>query len=169
MIAPRAPELVAQAVAAVRAIGRRTVIAGGWAELDRHIKAADDVLIVGNVPHSLIFPKVAAAVHHGGAGTTTAAARAGVPQILLPHILDQYYWAHRVEALGLGPRALPVERVTTDVLSDRISRAVNDPLIRERVNRLAPAVAARNGVTSGVEHIEALERPAQTEIARGRH
>lgn len=156
MIAPRAAELVAKAVAAVRAIGRGAVIAGGWAALDQHIQEADDVLIVDNVPHSLIFPKVAAAVHHGGAGTTTAAARAGVPQVLLPHILDQYYWAHRVELLGLGPRALPVEQVTADMLSDRISRAVNDPSIRERVNRLAPAIAARNGVITGVEHLEAL-------------
>jgi vancomycin aglycone glucosyltransferase len=154
MVAPRAPELVAQAVAAVRAIGRRAVIAGGWASLDRHITAADDVLTVDNVPHSLIFPRVAAAVHHGGAGTTTAAARAGVPQVLLPHILDQYYWAHRVEALGLGPPALPIERVTAEELCDRISRAVSDPSIRERVNRLAPAVAARNGVTSAVDYLE---------------
>jgi vancomycin aglycone glucosyltransferase len=159
MIAPRVAELVAQAVAAVRAVGRGAIIAGGWASLDRHIREADDVLTVDNVPHSLIFPRVAAAVHHGGAGTTTAAARAGVPQVLLPHILDQYYWAHRVEALGLGPRALPVERVTADKLCDRISRAVNDPLIREWVNRLAPAVAARNGVTAAVEHLEAL-RPS---------
>jgi vancomycin aglycone glucosyltransferase len=156
MVAPRVAELVAQAVAAVRAVGTRAVIAGGWASLDRHIREADDVLTVDNVPHSLIFPRVAAAVHHGGAGTTTAAARAGVPQVLLPHILDQYYWAHRVEVLGLGPPALPVERVTADELGDRISRAVSDPLIRERVNRLASSVAARNGVTAAVEHLEAL-------------
>jgi vancomycin aglycone glucosyltransferase len=156
MIAPRAPELVAQAVAAVRAIGRRAVIAGGWAALEAHIQEADDVITVDNVPHSLIFPKVAAAVHHGGAGTTTAAARAGVPQILLPHILDQYYWAHRVEVLGLGPPALPIERVTVELLCDRMSRGVNDPFIQERVNRLAPLVRARNGVTAAVEMVEAL-------------
>jgi UDP:flavonoid glycosyltransferase YjiC (YdhE family) len=147
---------MAQAVAAVRAVGRRAVIAGGWAGLDRHIMEADDVLTLDSVPHSLIFPKVAAAIHHGGAGTTTAAARAGVPQVLLPHILDQYYWAHRVEILGLGPPALSVERVTVRVLAGRISRAVNDPKIREEVGRLAPAVAARNGVTAAVEHLEAL-------------
>jgi vancomycin aglycone glucosyltransferase len=157
MIAPRAPELVAQAVAAVRAVGRRAVIAGGWAALERHIKEADDVITVDNVPHSLIFPKVAAAVHHGGAGTTTAAARAGVPQVLLPHILDQYYWADRIEVMKLGPRALSVEKVTTEVLTDRISVAVNDPSIRERVNRLAPLVAARNGVTAAAEYLEALQ------------
>ena len=156
MIAPRAPELVAQAVAAVRAIGRRAVIAGGWAALEAHIQEADDVITVDNVPHALIFPKVAAAVHHGGAGTTTAAARAGVPQILLPHILDQYYWAHRVEVLGLGPPAVPVERVTVELLRDRMSRGVNDPDIQDRVKRLAPLVRARNGVAAAVEKIEAL-------------
>jgi vancomycin aglycone glucosyltransferase len=156
MIAPRAPELVAQALAAVRAIGRRAVIAGGWAALEAHIQEADDVITVDNVPHSLIFPKVAAAVHHGGAGTTTAAARAGVPQILLPHILDQYYWAHRVEVLGLGPPALPIERVTVELLCDRMSRGVNDPFIQERVKRLAPLVTARNGVAAAVEKIETL-------------
>jgi vancomycin aglycone glucosyltransferase len=156
MIAPRAPELVAQAVAAVRALRRRAVIAGGWAALDRHIREADDVLIVDSIPHSLIFPKVAAVVHHGGAGTTTAVARAGAPQVLLPHILDQFYWAHRVEALGLGPRALPLEMVTVNALCERISLAVDNPLIRERVNKLAPAIAVRNGVATAVEYLEAL-------------
>jgi UDP:flavonoid glycosyltransferase YjiC (YdhE family) len=156
MIAPRAPKLVGQAVAAVRAVGRRVVIAGGWAALEAHVQEADDLIVIDNVPHSLIFSRVAAAVHHGGAGTTTAVARAGIPQVLLPHILDQYYWAHRVEVLGLGPPALPIERVTTDALCERIGRAVNDPMILERVNRLAPLVAARNGVAAAVEKIEAL-------------
>jgi vancomycin aglycone glucosyltransferase len=156
MVAPRAPELVIQAVAAVRATGRRALIAGGWAVLEAHIDEADDVLTVDKMPHSLIFPKVAAAVHHGGAGTTTAVARAGIPQVLLPHILDQYYWAHRVKTLGLGPPALPIDRVTVEVLRDRISRALNDPLILERAARLGPAVAARNGVTAAVEILEAL-------------
>jgi vancomycin aglycone glucosyltransferase len=156
MVAPRADELVVQAIAAVRAAGRRAVIAGGWAALETHVKEARDLLIVDNVPHSLIFPKVAAAVHHGGAGTTTAAARAGIPQVLLPHILDQYYWAHRVKVLGLGPPGLPISRVTVEVLRDRISRALNDPSIRDRVNTLGPAIAARNGVSAAVEEIEAL-------------
>jgi UDP:flavonoid glycosyltransferase YjiC (YdhE family) len=58
--------------------------------------------------------------------------------------------------LGLGPPALPIERVTVELLRDRISRGVNDPLIRERVGRLAPLVAARNGVYRAVETIEGL-------------
>ena len=103
-------------------------------------------------------------VHHGGAGTTTAAARAGVPQVILPHVLDQYYWGHRIEQLGLGPRALPAELVTADILTDRIATAIEDWSIHERTRALGPAIAARNGVGEAIEH---LERIARREIGGG--
>lgn len=162
MVARRLPELAAHAAAAARALGRRLLLAGGWAALDRHMIAedagdpGDDVLLVDAVPHAAVLPRVAAAVHHGGAGTTTAAARAGVPQVILPHILDQYYWAHRVERLGLGPRALPVDLVTADVLTERLDAALNDPRIRRRAAEAAPPIAARNGVDAAVDHLERI-------------
>jgi len=109
------------------------------------------------VPHGVVFPRVAAVIHHGGAGTTTAAARAGVPQVILPHLLDQYYWARRVEQLRLGPRALAVDLVTADILADRIATALEDWTIRDRTRALAPAIAARNGVDAAVDHLERLE------------
>jgi vancomycin aglycone glucosyltransferase len=158
MVTSHAPHLAIHAVAAARAAGRRTVIAGGWASLGEHLARADDVLVVDSAPHVALFPRVAAVVHHGGAGTTTAAARAGVPQVVLPHILDQYYWAHRVETLGLGPRAIPVQRVTARALGHRVQSAVNDPAFLERALRLAPAIAARNGADAAVEHLEHIAR-----------
>jgi UDP:flavonoid glycosyltransferase YjiC (YdhE family) len=108
------------------------------------------------MPHDLVFPRVGAVVHHAGAGTTTAAARAGVPQVALPHILDQYYWAHRIEMLGLGPRSIPVELVTADILSDRIDAAIGDPRIRQRAAELGRLVSARNGAGDAVDHLERL-------------
>jgi vancomycin aglycone glucosyltransferase len=95
-------------------------------------------------------------VHHGGAGTTTAAASAGVPQVILPHLLDQFYWAHRVERLGLGPRGLPVSLITADILSDRLDIALNDAGIRKRAEALGLTVAARNGANDVVAHLERL-------------
>lgn len=156
MVAKRSLELAAHAVAAARALGRGLILAGGWAALDRHVIDAGDVLTVSEVPHRAVFPRVAAVVHHGGAGTTTAAARAGVPQVILPHLLDQYYWAHRVERLGLGPRGMAVELVTADILTDRISTALEDWTIRERARALAPAIAARNGVDAAIDHLEEI-------------
>ncbi len=154
MVAKRVPDLAAHAIAAARALGRGAIIAGGWAGLDRHATSADDVLAVHTVPHGAVFPRVAAIVHHGGAGTTTAAARAGVPQVILPHILDQYYWANRIDRLGLGPRALPVDLITADILADRVDTALNDAGMRRRAAMLGPVVAARNGAPDAVDIIE---------------
>ena len=156
MVSHRAAVLSAHAVDAARAVGCRLILVGGWAGLDRFVTDADDVLAVRAVSHEAVLPRVALAVHHGGAGTTTAAARAGVPQVILPHILDQFYWAHRIERLGLGPRALSVDLITADILTDRIDAALNDAGIRKRAAALGPVIAARNGVVTAVDHLERL-------------
>jgi hypothetical protein len=122
-------------IAESRAVGRGALIACGWA---------------------LVLPRVAAAIHHGGAGTTTAVAGAGVPQVVLPHVLDQYYWARRLERLGLGPRALPVDLVTADVLTERLDRALNDREIRDRAEAFGRMIASRSGVADATDYLEQL-------------
>ena len=98
----RAPEDAARvAVEAIRAQGRRVVIGHGWAELAL-VDDRDDCLAVGEVNHHALFARCAAVVHHGGAGTTTTAARAGTPQVVVPQLVDQPYWASRVAELGIG-------------------------------------------------------------------
>jgi vancomycin aglycone glucosyltransferase len=98
----RAPEDVARvAIEAVRAQGRRVVIGRGWADLAL-IDDADDCFVVGEVNHQALFGRMAAVVHHGGAGTTTTATRAGAPHVVVPQIVDQPYWADRVAELGIG-------------------------------------------------------------------
>ncbi|MEU6554441.1 glycosyltransferase [Streptomyces sp. NPDC046915] len=93
---------VAQAaIEAVRAQGRRALVSGGWADLAL-IDDQDDCFAVGEVNHHALFRRVAAVVHHGGAGTTTTAALAGAPQVVVPQIADQPYWAGRVAELGIG-------------------------------------------------------------------
>jgi vancomycin aglycone glucosyltransferase len=86
---------------AVRARGRRVLLARGWAGLAGP-DAGDDCFVAGEVSHRALFGRVAAVVHHGGAGTTTAAALAGAPQVVVPQIADQPHWAARVAELGIG-------------------------------------------------------------------
>ncbi|GHH45074.1 glycosyl transferase [Lentzea cavernae] len=101
-MAMHASKDVAQvAVDAIRAQGRRVLLAAGWAGLAQ-VDDSDDCLVVGEVNQQALFRRVAAVVHHGGAGTTTTAARAGVPQVVVPQIVDQPFWAHRVAELGIG-------------------------------------------------------------------
>lgn len=157
MASGHARTLAGHAVDAARAVGCRLILAGGWAHLDRFApEHDDDVIAVPSVSHAAVLPRVALAVHHGGAGTTTAVARAGVPQVIVPHVLDQFYWARRITQLGLGPAALPVELVTADVLTARVDIALNDRRIRERAAALGRAIAPRNGVGAAVDHLERL-------------
>jgi vancomycin aglycone glucosyltransferase len=95
-------EDVAQvAVEAIRAHGRRAVLARGWADLAL-IDDQDDCFVVGEVNHQVLFGRTAAVVHHGGQGTTTTATRSGTPQVVVPQAADQPYWASRVAGLGIG-------------------------------------------------------------------
>jgi vancomycin aglycone glucosyltransferase len=101
-------------VDAARAVGRRAIVLRGWGELD-----APNCLTITEANFRTLFPRVAAVVHHGGAGTTTAAARARVPQVVVPHRYDQHYFAERVTTLGIG---------TTGDLTDALERAL-DPAV----------------------------------------
>jgi vancomycin aglycone glucosyltransferase len=89
------------AVDAIRAQGRRVLVSRGWADLAL-VDDQDDCFAVGEANHQALFTRVAAVIHHGGAGTTTTAARAGAPQVVVPQLADQPYWAGRVTDLGIG-------------------------------------------------------------------
>ncbi|MCA2181145.1 glycosyltransferase [Nonomuraea glycinis] len=120
-----APEGVTQAmIESARAHGRRVIVSRGWAGLSPD-EDAPDCLSIGDVNHQALFTQVAAVVHHGGAGTTTTAARAGAPQVIIPQAYDQYYWAQRVDRLGIGtehPQVTPTAGSLATAL-DRVLRA----------------------------------------------
>jgi vancomycin aglycone glucosyltransferase len=97
----QAEEVARAVVEAVRAQGRRVLLGTGWADLTL-IDDQDDCLAVGEVNQQALFGRVAAVVHHGGAGTTTTTARAGAPQVVVPQVADQLYWAARVAEEGIG-------------------------------------------------------------------
>jgi vancomycin aglycone glucosyltransferase len=121
---------------AVARAGVRAVISEGWAGLGG-IALPSDVMRIGPVDHASLFQRVAAVIHHGGAGTTTMAARAGAPQILVPHVLDQFHWSRRVEKLGLGPPALPRRRLTPAKLAAAIRSVLDNEIVTERAAEIA--------------------------------
>jgi vancomycin aglycone glucosyltransferase len=119
----------------------RAVISRGWAGLGEG-SLPEGVFIAGTVSHASLFPRCALVVHHGGAGTTTSAARAGVPQLVVPHLLDQFYWAGRVHALGLGPPALRRRKLSPEALAERIGAVTDNDLLYERAQALGSRLAA---------------------------
>ncbi|WP_030239605.1 glycosyltransferase [Streptomyces sp. NRRL S-350] len=156
-MASYAPQGIARvAVEACRALGRRVVLARGWADL-APIDDRDDCHVVGEVNQQALFRRVAAVVHHGGAGTTTAAARAGAPQVVVPRIADQPYWAARVAELGIGAAHLD-PTPTVDSLHAALTTA------------LAPETSARAGAVAGTIRGDGATVAAKLlfEVAAGR-
>jgi vancomycin aglycone glucosyltransferase len=144
---PAAGDMSRRLIGAARAVGRRIVVSRGWADLDV-VDDAADCIAIGDVSYDLLLPRVAAVVHHGGAGTTAAAARAGVPQVIAPMFGDQFYWANRIVDLGLGamtPHATMTEESLTASLREALRPAV-EVLARTlagQVRRDGAEVAAR--------------------------
>ncbi|HUQ61910.1 glycosyltransferase [Lentzea sp.] len=132
-------EVAARAVVAARASGRRVVLQRGWADL-RLADDAGDCIAVGEVNQQALFRRIAAVVHHGGAGTTTVAAAAGVPQVVLPHVYDQYYWGEQVERLEVGRSA---DVVTPEVLAEVLRLGDRAAEVATRVRTDGAATAAR--------------------------
>jgi UDP:flavonoid glycosyltransferase YjiC (YdhE family) len=112
--------------------------------------------MVDSVPFAWLFPRMAAVVHHGGAGTTAAGLRAGVPSIVVPFFGDQPYWGRRVAELGVGPAPIPRKRLTVEVLAGAIDRAVTDPVLRRRAAELGTKIRAEDGVARAVAVVNTL-------------
>ena len=158
----RAPEDAARvAIEAIRAQGRRAVVSRGWADLAR-IDDRDDCFVVGEVNHQALFARMAAVVHHGGAGTTTTATRAGAPQVVVPQIADQPYWAGRIADLGIGA-AHEGPTPTIESLSAALETALT-PEVRARATAVAGLIRT-DGATVAAKRLLALQHRRRGVVA----
>ncbi|MEU9289548.1 glycosyltransferase [Streptomyces sp. NPDC048275] len=143
------------AIEAVRAQGRRAVVGRGWADLGL-IDDRGDCFVVDEVNQQALFGRVAAVVHHGGAGTTTTAARAGAPQVVVPQIVDQPYWADRVAELGIGA-AHDGPTPTFESLSAALKTALT-PETRARARAVADAIRTDGAAVAAKLLLDAVSR-----------
>jgi vancomycin aglycone glucosyltransferase len=151
-------------VETARALGRRAIVSRGWADLSL-VDDAPDCIAIGEANFQALFARVAAAVHHGGAGTTTAAALAGAPQVVVPQMYDQHYWAQRVEQLGIGTAHAPAEvaaaaEPTTASLTAALERTLR-PDVAVRAQSIAGKVR-RDGARIAAEQVLAMGASGST-------
>ena len=129
---------------------QRGILLSGWAGIGDVRKLPEYAFGVESVPHSWLFPRMSAVVHHGGAGTTGAGLRAGVPSVVTPFVADQPNWARRIEALGVGPRAIRFSELTADLLAGAIGHATSDSAMRQRASDLGEKIRSEDGVGTTV-------------------
>jgi sterol 3beta-glucosyltransferase len=154
----RKPEETADLVLqAINRTGQRAILQAGWGGLSK-ADVPDNVLMVNSVPHAWLFPRMAAVVHHGGAGTTAAGLRAGVPSIVIPFFGDQPFWGQRVADLGVGTAPIPRKQLTVEKLAQAIDRAVTDPVMQQRAADLGIKIRAENGIGRVVSIVREIDR-----------
>jgi len=152
------PEATVNAVLdAVAANNARAVIASGWSGYKPQ-KLPSNIFAVDSIPHDWLLPQMATSIHHGGAGTTGASLRAGVPQIVVPFVGDQFFWGLQVEKRGVGPKRIAHTNLTAASLGQAISAALNDQAMRKRAAEMGSRVRAEDGLARAADIVERTAR-----------
>ena len=147
-------DLVIQALALAN---QRAVLLSGWSGLKMN-DIPDSIFMIDSIPHSWLFPRVSAVIHHGGASTTAAGLRAGVPSVIIPFFGDQPFWGQRVVDLGVGTKPIPRKELTAERLANAIREVVSDQDMRQRAGKLGKQIQAENGIESAVNIFNKLEQ-----------
>ncbi len=152
MVVSSADNITELCIEALSKANQRGILLTGWGGL--HV---DDlpkhVFVIESAPHEWLFPRIAAVVHHGGAGTTAAGLCAGVPTIIVPFITDQPFWGKRVHELGVGPKPIPRGKLTADRLAAAMTEAVTNQSIGQRATELGEKIRAEDGIAGAIDVI----------------
>ncbi|CAE6528266.1 unnamed protein product [Rhizoctonia solani] len=164
IVVPNPKAMTRSIVKAVLKSDVRAILSKGWSarmskETGPEVELPPEIFSVDKIPHDWLFPKVDAALHHGGAGTTGASLRAGIPTLIKPWFGDQFFWATRVMKLGAGLR---VSSLSSSDLADALKRAVSDRVMKEKAAAVGEKIRSENGVANAIRAIYTyLPRAAQ--------
>jgi sterol 3beta-glucosyltransferase len=128
---------------ALKKTNNRGIVLSGWSALEK--QESDDLIYLNEVPHDWLLPRCKMIVHHGGAGTTSAGLRAGIPNVVVPFTADQPFWGKRVHVIGAGPKPILVSELSVTNLTCAIAEA-EDTMLRERAHILGQSIRSENGV-----------------------
>lgn len=134
---------------AVKLAGVRALVSKGWGGIGaEELGVPDSVMLLGDTPHDWLFTRVAAVVHHGGAGTTAAGISAGKPTVVVPFFGDQPWWGAQIATAGAGPEPIPYKHLTAKNLAEAITKALH-PEMLEKAEAMGQKVRHENGCEVG--------------------
>ena len=134
---------------AAKATNTRIVVQSSWSKMD--VSSEPLCHNVGPVAHDWLLPLCCAVVHHGGAGTTAAGLRYGLPNFICPFFGDQYMWGAMVHRAGVGPKPCPVDDLTADILMAKIQELTSETT-KSKTVELSENMGKENGVDAGLKH-----------------
>jgi UDP:flavonoid glycosyltransferase YjiC (YdhE family) len=147
-----AMEAASISIAAVEKAGIRAVIQG-WDQPMQQLTIPNSIYHAGSIPHDWLLKRVSGLVHHGGFGTTAAGFLAGIPMLVIPHIIDQFIWGQKVAKLGVGPQPIDRKKLTIDNMADALQQMKSQE-IREKASKLGESIRLEpDGVVEAVRLI----------------
>jgi UDP:flavonoid glycosyltransferase YjiC (YdhE family) len=152
MIHQDAERIYQTVLAALDKTKNRAIILSGWSDL-QNLSSPETILIMEAIPHSWLLPRCKAVIHHGGAGTTAAGLRSGIPNLVVPFASDQPFWGARVHAIGAGPKPIPVKKLSVEKLVWALTE-VDEESLRNGAQAAGRKIRAEDGVGAAVKVIE---------------
>jgi UDP:flavonoid glycosyltransferase YjiC (YdhE family) len=153
MVSSNATSFTKTILAAVKKSGQRAVLASGWGGLSgEESTQSEQIFFLRHAPHDWLFPRMSAAVHHGGAGTTAAAVRAGIPSVIVPFYGDQPFWSRCLNRQGVAPPAVERKTMTAETLASAVE-ATQHPAMIQKAVALGSAVRAEDGVGEAIRYL----------------
>ncbi|BBD63191.1 putative glycosyl transferase, family 28 (plasmid) [Nostoc sp. HK-01] len=153
MTMPNPEYLTYYIVEALKKTHQGGIILSGWGNVGRIVNPKDSrrVFTINDVPHDWLLPQVKAMVHHGGAGTTAAVLRAGIPSVTVPFFADQPIWGQKLAQLGVSPKPIPYKEVSEKTLAAVIEVVLGDESMRLKAQELGEKIRGEDGVANAVE------------------
>jgi len=152
MVNPENQRITRSILAAAKSLRERVIILTGWGGWQPEVQN-DTIFCIESVPHQWLFPRCKQVIHHGGAGTTAAGLRAGIPELVIPHAADQPFWGKRIEEMGIGPAPIPIKKATTENLILAIKQS-NSEAIKNKAAKIGLQIQTEQGVEKAVVMIE---------------
>ena len=134
---------------AVRLAGMRAIISKGWSDLGGDV-LEDNIYFIGDCPHEWLFPRMAAVVHHGGAGTTACGLKNGIPTTIVPFFGDQPFWGHMCASAGVGPEPITPRNLTVERLAEAIRFCLTEEALAS-ARAVEERMRHENGVRAAVD------------------
>jgi len=144
---------------ACKKLDYKLIVGSGWSKTGAHLQNDEYLYLMKNpIPHNLIFPACDAVLHHGGAGTTHSVARAGKPQIIIPLIADQHYWAYQVGLSKLGPSSIKIGKISEKLLQEKLHSLVTDSSFKQNAAEMGEKIRNENGIQNICDYIESFSK-----------
>ena len=153
MIHSNMTSIYSRVLEALKTLQHRAIILSGWGGDLQNLSVPENVFVIKTAPHNWLLPQCKLVIHHGGAGTTAAGLRSGIPNLVIPFAADQPFWGQCVHAIGAGPRPIPVGKLTTEKLVSALTTSNSDE-IRCKARASGKAIHAENGVQTTINFIE---------------